>query len=142
VSIIGLLIAVIVVAIVFVAGFTHPNQVNVLSEKLYQTLQMTSSYDITKQKGIAPLSLTRDIARETDIKSIQEALLQYKIEKGVYPASLSELVPIYIAVLRNDPLTNKPYSYEIINKGNSYSLCVLFEKSVDQKPQCFVPGGQ
>ena len=86
-----------------------------------------------------PVSLTRDIARTTDINAIQNALLQYRIEKGAYPDSLSVLAPDYIPTIPHDPKTGDFYDYSAKVQGESYEICVLFESKTHQANPCFGP---
>lgn len=48
------------------------------------------------------------------------ALCAYKLEKGIYPAVLSELVPSYLTAVPQDVFDNKPLCYK--RDGASYKL--------------------
>ncbi|MCB0354119.1 MAG: pilus assembly protein PilP [Bdellovibrionales bacterium] len=54
--------------------------------------------------------------RRKDQIRIQLAIADYvDKEKGELPKSLSQLVPLYFESIPIDPLTNKPFSYEVAN---------------------------
>ena len=54
---------------------------------------------------------SRDARRVADVKQIQLVLELYHDSNSSYPAGLTELVPVYLPKLPNDPLDNISYSY-------------------------------
>ena len=132
-------IILIIVAIIIslLAWFVRPDYFSSFSDYVSNTTEILTSSDSAIMR---PVSLTRDIARSTDMSALQGALLQYKIEKNVYPASLSVLVPDFIPEVPADPQKNEPYKYEQLDKGNSYELCMLCEKGDKKDNPCVSSG--
>ena len=56
----------------------------------------------------------------TDLLLLQLALRAYKLEKGQYPATLSDLAPESLSSIPNDPFGTGLYSYKL--NGDSYQL--------------------
>lgn len=73
------------------------------------------------------LSKARDARRESDLLLLRSALGLYLTDQGRYPNSLTKLVPKYISILPTDPLTKKPYSYQVREGGKSYILKASLE---------------
>lgn len=59
---------------------------------------------------------SRDARRVADIKQLQVALELYYDAKTAYPATLTSLVPNYIASVPKDPSTNVVYAYALVPK--------------------------
>lgn len=53
----------------------------------------------------------------------QGALEIYKSQNRVYPVSLNELSPTYIATVPINPVTNQPFQYQVEQGGMNYQLC-------------------
>jgi len=68
----------------------------------------------------------REARRQEDIKQIQIRLQVYYRERGIYPLSLTELIPETHPYL-TDPYTSLPYEYQQLEQGKDYRLCVNFE---------------
>ncbi|MCR4263971.1 MAG: hypothetical protein NUV98_04615, partial [Candidatus Roizmanbacteria bacterium] len=116
--------------------FLKPQFLSSFSDYIANTTQTLISSDSAVMR---PVSLSRDIARSADMSLLQGGLLQYKIEKGIYPASLSVLEPDFIAEVPTDPKTNDPYEYEQLRNGESYRLCMAFESQDKKGNSCFSP---
>ena len=89
-------------------------------------------FGLNKAKIIA-----RDAERKTDITQIQLLLKSYYSNKNEYPLSLNQLnstIPIN-SNIPNDPKTNLPYEYQLLQEGKNYKLCVNFEE-LKLKKQC------
>jgi predicted esterase len=74
-------------------------------------------------------SKVMDVARRSDLSSIQFGLLVYYGDKKEYPKSLSELGVDY-----TDPETKKPYEYRRLDNGDDYEICVQFK---EKGKKCF-----
>ncbi|MDP3958160.1 MAG: prepilin-type N-terminal cleavage/methylation domain-containing protein [bacterium] len=63
---------------------------------------------------------SRDAARVSDVKQLQNALQLYLNDNKQYPATLdpAELVPLHIRAVPRDPLTGASYSYAALMSGN------------------------
>ena len=72
----------------------------------------------------------RDAKRKTDLKTINEALTKFYAEKNVFPKSLQELVPTYLAEALRDPLSPK-YSYRYVKSGDGFRLTAYIEEDGD-----------
>lgn len=68
----------------------------------------------------------RDIDRSSDLFAIQVGLLEYRDERGEYPASLSDLTPYFLDPVPNDPKTNYPYQYQLVGLSD-FKLCAEHE---------------
>ena len=131
------ILLIVVVAILGLAvWFLKPEYFSSFSDFITNTTQTLISSDSAVMR---PVSLSRDIARSADMSLLQGGLLQYKIEKGIYPASLSVLEPDFIAEVPTDPKTNDPYEYEQLKDGDSYKICILFESTDRTEDSCFSP---
>ncbi|MBI4136593.1 hypothetical protein HY469_00870, partial [Candidatus Roizmanbacteria bacterium] len=120
-------VLIIVAAIIgVIVWFTNPQLFTSFTDYVSTTKDTLTSSDSAAMK---PVSLTRDIARKADLSVMQAALLQYRIEKGVYPDSLSQLYPDFIGEIPTDPQTNEPYVYHSIENGESYQVCINWETS-------------
>ena len=131
------ILLIVVVAIFGLAvWFLKPEYFSSFSDYITNTTQTLISSDSAVMR---PVSLSRDIARSADMSALQGALLQYKIEKDIYPASLSVLAPDFIPEVPGDPKTGDPYEYEQLKNGNSYKLCMVFESQDKKDNSCFSP---
>lgn len=79
-------------------------------------------------------SASRDEKRVGDISSIQLSLEQYFNQNGQYPATLSVLVPTYIASIPTPPVggpgTTGAYAYNyfpITQAGSGSSICTTYQ---------------
>ncbi|KKK58964.1 hypothetical protein LCGC14_3039130, partial [marine sediment metagenome] len=50
-------------------------------------------------------------ARASDIHTLQAMVQLYWVKTGSFPQNLGELVPDYVELLPNDPVTRNPYAY-------------------------------
>lgn len=131
-----IILTVVVVILGLLVWFLKPQFLSSISDYIYKTAQTLTASDSAVMR---PVSLSRDIARSADMSALQGAMLQYRIEKGIYPGSLSELVPGFIPEVPVDPKTGEPYEYEQLRNGNSYKLCMLFESQDKKENPCFSP---
>lgn len=70
--------------------------------------------------------IMRDIDRSSDLFAIQVGLLEYRDERGEYPASLSDLMPYFLDSVPSDPKTSTPYQYQLLGTNN-FKLCAEYE---------------
>lgn len=75
----------------------------------------------------------RDSRRQADVTELQNALFVYYQKYTMYPATLNKLVPEFLATIPKDPQSGKQYSYQPLDNGNSYKICISYEL---QHPQC------
>ncbi len=75
------------------------------------------------------LSRARDAGRKMDQATISRSLEMYYVENGEYPVDLNLLVPEYIGTLPKDPDTDINYEYDILEEGQSYQFCVIYEET-------------
>jgi hypothetical protein len=131
-------IALLVVALVGVVifWFKSPDTFSGLQKYVSQTKETLTASDSSLLK---PVNVTYDVARKADLYAIQGVLLQYRIENGKYPETLDEMVPDYLAEVRTDPKTKKPYGYSALSNGESYELCIDFETSKSNNNSCIRP---
>lgn len=129
-------IVLLIVAVLSIAffWFQSPGKFTGISDYVKQT---TGSMIASDSAIMKPVSLSRDIARSADINAIQNALLQYRIEKGLYPDTLEMLFPDYIGEIPTDPQTHVPYKYSMEMKGENYKICVIFETKTNQENPCY-----
>ena len=73
----------------------------------------------------------RDAKRNRDIEQTQFLLDSYYLKNNGYPLSLNQLN----SIVPNDPETNLPYEYQLLQDGEDYKLCIKFEK-LEPKKQC------
>ncbi len=109
-------------------------------------LKQTGSYSFPDNRNdVAPnynlidlndpiLKKARDTKRKANIISIQVGLRLYYNDNGEYPSSLDKLSPHYIDYIPTDPITKKPYEYQLLQEGRDYKVCVQFEK---EKQECY-----
>lgn len=71
----------------------------------------------------------RDMERTQVFAQARIALDTYKEIHGVYPFALDTLVPEYLFELPHDPQTNESFLYTVLDNGDDYELCVLFEEA-------------
>ena len=50
-------------------------------------------------------------AQSSDIHTLQAMVRLYWVKTGSFPQNLGELVPDYVELLPNDPITHNPYAY-------------------------------
>jgi prepilin-type N-terminal cleavage/methylation domain-containing protein len=83
------------------------------------------------------LQKARDIQRKNDIQQLESALVQYKTQKGEYPASLDMLVAAqYIPSIPFDPLFSAlniesdvyGYRYEVRSDLQAFTLIAALEE--------------
>jgi len=75
----------------------------------------------------------RDSVRQINISQIRVGIEIYRNEHNNYPASLDELSPKYLLTLPVDPLTKKPYQYQLKENGKGYKICTWLESTKTQK---------
>lgn len=83
------------------------------------------------------LSQARNAQRNADLNFLQQSLELYRVNNSTYPTALSDLTPQYISTILRDPKTNSIYTYTIQDSGQSYRLCINFEKPAT--PKCVSP---
>lgn len=82
----------------------------------------------------------RDAKRQSDLKSIQSALEQYRADQGNYPASLTfggSLTSggrVYLNVVPTDPTGSPEYNYTV--SSSSYCLYANLENSTPPDTSC------
>ncbi|HEX6976968.1 MAG TPA: hypothetical protein VF185_01230 [Patescibacteria group bacterium] len=86
----------------------------------------------------AQINKAKDARRSNDQVHVQTALESYYIDKSVYPTSLDELVPYYMALVPVETDSQvAPYKYTVLDKGINYQFCVTYSsgefKCVDSK---------
>lgn len=103
-------------------GYTLIEIVVVISIMATLSAIIYSSFDASRAKS-------RDQKRISDISTIQISLEQYFQKNGIYPLTLSLLVPTYLSGIPTDPSTNMDYSgnYFPISKGSSSNNCVSYQ---------------
>lgn len=69
-----------------------------------------------------------DETRVKDALKISYYLSLYKLQTHQFPQSLKEIEPTGKWKIPNDPVSQKPYDYKMID-ANSYELCVVFDKA-------------
>jgi hypothetical protein len=80
---------------------------------------------VVSGQGFAP-----DAERIVDLTELQISLEKYRVAKGRYPESLSDLFPAFapqdnghpVGALPVDPETHKPYTFVPLNDGAGYHL--------------------
>lgn len=105
---------------------------------------LTSSADTTDD-GSGQSALTGDAERKANLKSIKDALINYKAKFGIFPASSSytnlsvsgnaissALVPTYLASLPQDPKAADGWYYGYKSAdGSAFSLSARLEDATD-----------
>lgn len=82
----------------------------------------------------------RDAKRQSDLKSIQSALEQYRADQGNYPASLTFGGSLtsggraYLNVVPTDPTGSPEYNYTV--SSSSYCLYANLENSTPPDTSC------
>lgn len=61
-------------------------------------------------------------ASKGNMKNIATALESYFVDRGTYPAALTDLQPTYIRATPNDPCTATPYTYTPNGTRTDYTL--------------------
>jgi hypothetical protein len=59
----------------------------------------------------------REVKTDVDAAAIATALARFRVERGVWPTSLEELVPTYLATLPIDRETDLPLRYAVTDAG-------------------------
>jgi len=142
----GVFGAVIVLALLSVMVYFSGPIMKALKESEQEKTQNTD----TSSLFVSPIENVRmkgrDAARMSSVIGIQAAMELFYDEKGAYPTSLIELSPIMGSgasqSYMTDPLTKKPYRYQILSNGEDYSLCVDLEVSKMEKcvrNESFIP---
>lgn len=75
-----------------------------------------------------------DNTRITDITTIKSYVDNYYASNYLLPQTLSEALKNYDYVKQNDPVTNEPYSYSVVNP-TTYKVCATFEGESKQYGQ-------
>jgi len=75
----------------------------------------------------------RDVKRQSDETIIQNGLARYYQKNGQYPDALDTMVPGALSDIPRDPQTGTEYSYQPLDNGQNYKLCIDFEQ---QQQQC------
>ena len=98
----------------------------------FQIYRLLLSSFKTTQDAMQEIKIT------SEIKIIKNGLLMYEAEYNKFPQSLDELFGKYPNLFNRkyiDPLTNKPYYYEVPAGGKNFKLCSGFgtaqEKCID-----------
>ena len=88
--------------------------------------------------GLQPQS--RDAKRQSDLKTIQSALEQYRADQGSYPATipfggaLTNAGKTYLKEIPQDPTRSPDYSYTVLGApGTDYCLYARVENSANSK---------
>ena len=101
---------------------------------------METTLDYKNSTPTQPMSSqVTDARRKSDLLVIQSALDQYFTNTNqTYPDTLEALVPVFLAIMHQDPMTHIPYSY-IKVESNDYQLCATFDEYVenDSHTVCF-----
>ena len=89
-------------------------------------------------RGLQPQS--RDAKRQSDLKTIQSALEQYRADQGSYPSgitfggSLTVGSKTYLKTIPQDPTGSPDYSYTVLGTpGTDYCLYAHVENSANSK---------
>jgi hypothetical protein len=94
------------------------------SQKTYRDINPKRGSDYFSDVFVSSYDGVRWHEAESQIKSSQLAaalaLRAYKLEKGIYPATLNELVPAYLPTIPQDVFDNKPLRYK--RDGATYKL--------------------
>lgn len=81
-----------------------------------------------------------DASRQSGLQSLQVSLMIYADNhNGMYPSSLSQLVPEYTSNISKDPKTKLPYEYRQTNNGKDYRLCFDLDNCYSSKGKIFLP---
>lgn len=82
---------------------------------------------LTLTASMSSRKVARDGKRKADLEQIRSALEIYRSDVKAYPASLGNLVSVYMDKVPDDPLSGTyTYSYKQ-NSSNSYTLCSYLE---------------
>lgn len=86
----------------------------------------TASYSTAQKKG-------RDAKRESDMKSVQNALEQYHSIHGSYPIAencgASDITEVLPAGYPTDPKSGDAYSLTCESTGNTYCICATLDQA-------------
>ena len=69
----------------------------------------------------------RDEQRRADVLQIKMAAEAYSNAYGMFPISVSELVPNILTALPTDPVTGVVYEYVLYEDGNDFEVCTILE---------------
>jgi prepilin-type N-terminal cleavage/methylation domain-containing protein len=75
---------------------------------------------------------SRDARRVADIKQIQLAMQLYYDASSTYPASLTNLTPLYLPKVPTDPIGQAAYPYDQLASGASYHIGANLEDGSNQ----------
>ncbi len=91
---------------------------------------------LTLTASMSSRKVARDGKRKADLEQIRSALEIYRSDVKAYPASLGNLVSVYLDKVPDDPLSGTyTYSYTL-SSPNSYTLCSYLETSSTSQPGC------
>lgn len=127
-------------AVAFVTFFRQPQQSTeeMVANELNEIENIPSPPSVTQTptpKPIIAVNNINDKKREQDRIVIQAALRRYFSDQGFYPQTLIEMEDKgYLITLPNDVTTNNPYTYEKLQNGRDYKLCIDYE---EQGLTCF-----
>ncbi|CAN5165007.1 hypothetical protein BH09PAT2_BH09PAT2_04710 [soil metagenome] len=83
------------------------------------------------------ISKQYDLSRLNDVENIRTALKEYYPKHNLhYPASLNELVPIYLKKIPKDPETREEYKYTQTQGGVDFMLCSTWNHVTACYPDC------
>lgn len=77
-----------------------------------------------------------EMQKLNDTQYIHMALDNHFQEKGFYPSSVNELLPVYLQDIPIDPETRKPYEYTQTENGNNFELCAVYKILPSKGRQC------
>ncbi len=72
-------------------------------------------------------AFSRDVVRESELSQTQTALQRYFDQHQSYPATLNQLVPVFLTKIPLDPSSQKPFTYSLQPDNFNYQLCVDYE---------------
>ncbi len=91
---------------------------------------------LTLTASMSSRKVARDGKRKSDLEQIRSALEIYRSEVKAYPASLGNLVSVYLDKVPDDPLSGTyTYSYTL-SSPNSYTLCSYLETDSTSQSGC------
>ncbi|MDP2874213.1 MAG: prepilin-type N-terminal cleavage/methylation domain-containing protein [bacterium] len=78
------------------------------------------------------LAKSRDTRRQSDLKMVQAALEAYYSQNNAYPGSITfgAAWAGYLAMVPQDPSTDRAYCYEQTESGQDYVLCAHSELGI------------
>lgn len=70
-----------------------------------------------------------DAQKMEHLHILRASISLYFAEKNKFPSKLEELVPNYLKSMVNDPVTNLPFSYQLLSGGTDYKICLNFDST-------------